>query len=188
MNRHKVELKVDGIKIVGEVYLPRSGGPHPGLVLCHGIPSGNHKNPDDGGYPALAERFVDEGFVVMIFNFRGAGLSEGHFDIMGWTRDLNAGLDFFCAYDSVDKERISVMAFSGGAMVAVYAVARDERVKALVSCCCPVRIRQLRRTRTSSATGRLTPSAPEPRTRPISNATRGRKTSWSCRGWLLTVR
>jgi fermentation-respiration switch protein FrsA (DUF1100 family) len=133
-------LKVDGLKIVGEVYFPRSGGPHPGLVLCHGIPSGNPKNPDDGGYPALAERFIDDGFVVMIFNFRGAGLSEGHFDIMGWTRDLNAGLDFFCAYDSVDKERISVMAFSGGAMVAVYAVARDERVKALVSCCCPVRI------------------------------------------------
>ena len=140
MNRNKVELKVDGLKIVGEVFSPDSDGPHPALMLCHGIPSGNPKNPDDGGYPLLAERFVNEGFAVMIFNFRGAGLSEGHFDIMGWTRDLNAALDCFYDYDGVDKQRVSVMAFSGGAMVAIYTVARDERVKALVSCCCPVSI------------------------------------------------
>ncbi|MFC1999116.1 alpha/beta hydrolase family protein [Chloroflexota bacterium] len=140
MNRDKVELKVDGLKIVGEVFSPSSDGPHPALMLCHGIPSGNPKNPDDGGYPLLAERFVAEGFIVMIFNFRGAGLSEGHFDILGWTRDLNAALDYFCDYDGVDKTRVSVMAFSGGAMVGVYVTARDERIQALVSCCCPVSI------------------------------------------------
>ena len=76
----------------------------------------------------------------MIFNFRGAGLSEGHFDIMGWTRDLSVALDFFCDYDGVDKMRISVMAFSGGAMTAIYVTAQDERIKALVSCCSPVSI------------------------------------------------
>ncbi len=140
MNREKVELRVDALNVIGEVFSPQSDGPHPALVLCHGIPSGNPKNPDDGGYPALAERFVGQGFIVMIFNFRGAGLSEGHFDIMGWTRDLNAALDFICDFDGVDKTRISMMAFSGGAMVALYTVARDERIKALVSCCCPVRI------------------------------------------------
>ena len=140
LNRHTVELKVDGLEIIGAVFSPDSDGPHPALILCHGIPSGNPKNPDDGGYPLLAERFVAEGFAVMIFNFRGAGLSEGHFDIMGWTRDLNVALDYFYDYDGVDKQRISVMAFSGGAMVAVYTTARDERVKALVSCCCPVSI------------------------------------------------
>jgi alpha/beta superfamily hydrolase len=140
LNRHQVELKVDGLKIIGEVFSPQSDALHPGLLLCHGIPSGNPKNSDDGGYPLLAERFVEEGFIVMIFNFRGAGLSEGHFDIIGWTRDLNAAVDYLYEYDGVDKERISVMAFSGGAMVAVYVAARDERVKALVSCCCPVSI------------------------------------------------
>jgi len=140
LNRHTVELKVDGLKIIGEVFSPDSDGPHPGLMLCHGIPSGNPKNPNDGGYPALAQRFVAEGFAVMIFNFRGAGLSEGHFDIMGWTRDLNSALDYFCDYGGVDKERISVMAFSGGAMTSIYVTARDQRIKALVSCCSPVSI------------------------------------------------
>jgi len=140
LKREKVEFKIDGLNIVGEVFSPNSDGPHPALMLCHGIPSGNPKDPNDGGYPALAERFVAQGFAVMIFNFRGAGLSEGHFDVMGWTRDLNAALDYFCDYDGVDKERISVMAFSGGAMTAIYVTARDQRIKALVSCCSPVSI------------------------------------------------
>jgi dipeptidyl aminopeptidase/acylaminoacyl peptidase len=140
LKRQKVELTVDSLKLIGEVFSPNSDGPHPALMLCHGIPSGQSKDPNDGGYAALAECFVAEGFAVMIFNFRGAGLSEGHFDIMGWTRDMNAALDYFCNYDGVDKERVSVMAFSGGAMTAIYVTARDERIKALVSCCSPVSI------------------------------------------------
>jgi len=140
LNREKVKLKVDGLNIIGEVYSPDYDGSRPALMLCHGIPSGNPKKPDDGGYPLLAERFVAEGFIVMIFNFRGAGLSEGHFDIMGWTHDLNAALDYFCYCDGVDEERVSVVAFSGGAMTAIYVTARDQRIKALVSCCSPVSI------------------------------------------------
>ncbi|MBT3362624.1 MAG: alpha/beta fold hydrolase [Chloroflexi bacterium] len=140
MNQHKVELQVDGLNIVGEIFSPDIVGPHPALVLCHGIPSGNPKDPDDGGYHALARRYVGEGFIVMIFNFRGAGLSEGHFDILGWTRDLSAVLDYIYDYDGVDKTRLSVMGFSAGAKVSVYVAARDKRVSTLVSCCCPVRI------------------------------------------------
>ncbi|MDI6755740.1 MAG: hypothetical protein QME78_15250, partial [Thermodesulfobacteriota bacterium] len=87
MNVEKISWKCDGLKIMGEVYLPDGNKPSPALVLCHGIPA-KIKEPDDRGYPLLAESFCRQRFIVLIFNFRGAGLSEGNFDISGWTRDL----------------------------------------------------------------------------------------------------
>jgi predicted acyl esterase len=88
MKIEKVSWISDGLKIVGEFYAPENPAALlPALVLCHGIPA-KVKGPDDRGYPLLAEWFCREGFFVLIFNFRGAGLSEGNFDLLGWARDL----------------------------------------------------------------------------------------------------
>lgn len=143
MNKTDVSLKVDGLNIIGEVYSPEGSESHPALMLCHGIPNGSPRDPNDGGYPALAEKFCNEGFIVMIFNFRGAGLSDGNFDILGWTRDLDAAVDYLYDFNQVDKSRFSVMGFSGGAKVSVYVSAKDWRVSSLVSCCCPTRLSML---------------------------------------------
>ena len=87
----------------------------------------------------LAERFCSQGFVVLIFNFRGTGESEGNFDILGWTRDLEAAIDYLCRLDVVDKSRLSVMGFSGGALATVYCAAKDKRISSVVACACPAR-------------------------------------------------
>jgi alpha/beta superfamily hydrolase len=141
LDRIKVTLTVDGLKIAGEIfYPPLKTTRSPALIICHGIPSGNAKDPSDKGYPAVAEQFADLGFISMIFNFRGAGESEGNFDIFGWTRDLAAALDYISKLKEVDKNHISVMGFSGGAMVSIYVTARDKRIANLVSFCSPIRI------------------------------------------------
>ena len=93
----------------------------------------------DRGYPLLAERFCDHGFVVIIFNFRGSGESEGNFDILGWTRDLKGAVDYLYQLDIVDKSRLSVMGFSGGAATTIYLAAHDSRISSVVACACPAR-------------------------------------------------
>ena len=143
MEKTNVSLEVDGLKIIGEVYSPSGKGSYPALILCHGIPNGSPPTPGDKGYAGLAKRFCNEGFITMIFNFRGAGLSEGNFDMLGWARDLSAALDYLYDFDRVDRNRFSVMGFSGGAKVSVYVTAKDNRVSSLVSCCCPTRLSQL---------------------------------------------
>lgn len=99
------------------------------------------RTPDatDRGYPLLAERFSKDGFVSFIFNFRGTGESEGNFDMPGWTRDLKAAIDYLSQLDAVDKSRLSLMGFSGGAMASVYCAARDKRISSVVACACPAR-------------------------------------------------
>lgn len=130
------------MKITGELYLPHSRGNVPGLIICHGIPA-KMKGPEDRGYPLLAERFCREGFGVIIFNFRGAGASEGNFDILGWARDLERGVDYALGLPSLDRKKLYVMGFSGGAAVSIYVAAHRQGVAALVACASPAEFRDL---------------------------------------------
>ncbi len=143
MKQERISLQVDDIKLVGRLYWPqtRADKTYPALCLCHGIPA-RAPDPSDQGYAALAERFSAEGFMVLIFNFRGAGESEGNFDILGWSRDLEAMLGLLYEQEQVDSSRLSVMGFSGGAAVSVYVAARDQRICSLVTCASPARFSQ----------------------------------------------
>ena len=135
----RVKLEVDGLRLAAEVYLPSGKGTHPALCICHGVPAKRTPDSTDRGYPLLAERFCGEGFVVFIFNFRGTGESEGNFDMLGWTRDLEAAINYLFQLDAVDKSRLSLMGFSGGAMASVYCAANNKRVSSVVACACPAK-------------------------------------------------
>ena len=135
----KVSLEVESLHLAAEIYLPGGKGPHPAICICHGVPAKRTPDSTDRGYPLLAERFSKEGFVAFIFNFRGTGESEGNFDMLGWTQDLKAAIDYLLQLDAVDRSRLSLMGFSGGAMASVYCAANDKRISSVVACACPAR-------------------------------------------------
>jgi fermentation-respiration switch protein FrsA (DUF1100 family) len=132
-----VVLRVDGISIAGRLFLPDKEIHYPVVCLCHGAPSGNPPDPGDGGYPALAERICREGFAVFIFNFRGTGDSGGNMDILGWTRDLQAVIDYLRSLPDTGGSNLALVGFSAGAAVSVYVASRDKRVSGVAACACP---------------------------------------------------
>jgi len=136
MHTEVVTLEVDGLNIVGQFYLPAGRMPYPTVCVCHGIPAGI-PDPNDRGYALLAEQICRQGFAVLIFNFRGTGDSGGNLDILGWSRDLKAVIDYLCTLPEVDKSRLSLLGFSGGAAVSIYVAAQDDRVSSVVACACP---------------------------------------------------
>lgn len=146
MREEPLVLKIEGFDIVGALYIPEGRGRRPGLIISHGIPAGI-QDPQDRGYPALAERFCGEGFLTAIFNFRGCGLSGGDFEIRGWTRDLAAVTDHVLGRPELDKSSLSLMGFSGGAAVSVYQGAREKRVTAVAACSCPAVFERFREER-----------------------------------------
>lgn len=133
-----VGLSVETFRIVGQLYLPDdvASPSYPTVCVCHGIPSGI-PDPNDRGYPLLAENICGQGFAVFIFNFRGSGLSGGNFNLLGWTRDLGAAIDYLWTLDGVDRTRLCLLGFSGGAAVSIYVSAHDHRVSAVAACACP---------------------------------------------------
>jgi dienelactone hydrolase len=67
---HPAAMKVlhipsHGVLINGLVYSPGGAGPHPTLVICHGLP-GNEKNLD------LAQAVRRAGWNAVTFNYRGS--------------------------------------------------------------------------------------------------------------------
>ncbi|MCP4682262.1 MAG: alpha/beta fold hydrolase [Desulfobacterales bacterium] len=137
MIKEKITLDVEGIKIVGELYLPDNNSTHATVCVCHGIPSGNPPDPADGGYPLLAEKICRQGLAVFIFNFRGTGASGGNLDLFAWTRDLKAVIDYLYSSQHVDKSRLTLLGFSGGAAVSIYVAAQDSRISSVAACACP---------------------------------------------------
>ena len=135
MRTEEVHLEADGLRLAGELRIP-SPDVYPALCICHGIPA-TPPDPNDRGYALLAERFCRAGFVTLIFNFRGTGKSQGNLDLPGWSRDLRAALDFLCKVNGVDKARLCLLGFSGGAAVSVHVAAHDARVSSVVTCACP---------------------------------------------------
>jgi len=133
-----VALEVDGSRIAGQLYLPGRGDPtpYPTVCLCHGIPSGN-PDPGDRGYPLLAEKIRHEGLAAFFFNFRGTGVSGGNLDILGWTRDLKAAIDYLCTLPEVDRSHLSLLGFSGGAAVSICVASYDTRISSVITCACP---------------------------------------------------
>jgi alpha/beta superfamily hydrolase len=132
-----ITLKADSIDITGQLYQPSDRNSYPTVCVCHGIPSGNPPDPNDRGYPELAERICHEGFNVFIFNFRGTGASSGNFDILGWTRDLKVVIDYLWTLSEVDRSHLSLLGFSGGAAVSVYVASQDDRISRVTACACP---------------------------------------------------
>jgi len=136
MQTRPVALEVDGLNIVGQLYLPDGDAPYPTVCVCHGIPA-KIADLTNRGYALLAEQICRHGFAVLIFNFRGKGKSGGNLDILGWVRDLKAAIDYLSALSEVDKSRLYLLGFSGGAAVSVYLAAQDKRLSAVAAGACP---------------------------------------------------
>lgn len=136
MKRELVYFQSDGLKLKGQLFIP-DATPSPVLCLCHGMPRSGTADTNDRGYAGLAEMFAEEGFLTVIFNFRGSGESEGNFDIRGWARDLKVVLNHIYNMKEVDQRKIFMMGFSAGAAVSIYVAAQDKRVASIVACACP---------------------------------------------------
>ena len=122
----------DGLALKGFLHRPGSAGKHPGIVLCHGF-GGSCRG---AGHPELAKALEQSGYVVLRFDFRGCGQSEGRRGeviVDEEIVDLRHAIDFLEKESSVEAARIGVIGASLGGSVAIEAAARDARVKLCVA-------------------------------------------------------
>jgi len=144
VQRQDFRVNSNGIRLATSLFVPPWSGPHPGLVLCHGMPAGpqigvvvSSLSEGDIEYPTLAEWCAWEGFATVIFNFRGTGQSEGNFHHLGWAIDLDAILSWFIERPELDPGRIVLLGSSLGAAVAIYVAAQRQEVGGVVSFASP---------------------------------------------------
>lgn len=131
-----VVLDAVGVRLRGHLARPAAPARY-GLVLCHGFPSGPRGAAKSAEtYPDLADRLAaDAGWVVLSFNFRGTGDSEGDFSIGGWLTDLRTAIDHLLDAEGVDG--VWLAGFGNGGALAICAAAEDERVAGVATMAAP---------------------------------------------------
>ncbi|MFV8050359.1 alpha/beta hydrolase [Mycobacterium sp. 48b] len=114
--------------------LPAGPGPHPAVVLAHGL-GATHEMM----LAQYEQHFAASGIATLAFDYRHTGASEGlprqRFSIRRQCRDVHAALDHVRAHPDVDATRLGLWGTSLGAMNVVRVAAeRTDIAVAIVQC------------------------------------------------------
>ncbi len=134
IGKQPVSFPCQQVQCAGELWMPpaQANGAKPALiVMAHGF--GALK---EWGLPAFAERFVQAGHAVMLFDYRGFGASGGQprrvVDGEAHVQDWLSAVDAMARRTDIDTKRIGIWgsSYSGGHVLKV-AAQRPGIVKAV---------------------------------------------------------
>jgi uncharacterized protein len=128
-----LHIPTHGVLINGLVYQPSGPGPHPTLVICHGLP-GNEKNLD------LAQAVRRAGWNAVTFNYRGSWGSPGAFHFSQNLEDADAVLAYLrdpanANQLGIDTHRIAIAGHSMGGWVVVHTASHDHALIGAIIIC-----------------------------------------------------
>ena len=144
----------EGCKLVGDLYRPadlQSGDTRAGIVLRPGAPRGPAGSGDTRagivlchGYTGVKDLYLPDnarvlteaGYMVLAFDYKGWGESEGpRTRLAPYSRvaDVQAALTFLGAQPQVDEKRLGIYGTSYGGATVVWTGAIDRRVRCIVS-------------------------------------------------------
>jgi pimeloyl-ACP methyl ester carboxylesterase len=124
-----IQFESHGALINAQIYRPPGDGPHPTVLLSHGLP-GNEQNLD------LAQVMRRAGWTVVTYHFRGSWGSGGTYSLKNGVEDAEAILAQLkdparAAELGVDPKHIVVMGHSYGGYVSGRAAAETTGVEAV---------------------------------------------------------
>ena len=135
MTEQAVTFPSAGLKLSGVVHVPRGLKPserRAAFLVLHGF--GSNKTSSNTMQPTKV--LSDLGYVVLRFDMRGCGESEGEFGrviCLEQVEDTRNALTFLAQHPAVDPQRIALIGSSFGGAVAIYTGGVDQRVAAVIS-------------------------------------------------------
>lgn len=128
-----VQIPCGSLILEGALHEVGSSSPGPAAVVCHPHPLYGG-DMDNNVVVAVAEALAGAGIVALRFNFRGTGGSGGAFGGGAAEReDVDAALAFLAGQRGVDGDRLGLVGYSFGALVALGASPGAARALVAVS-------------------------------------------------------
>jgi dipeptidyl aminopeptidase/acylaminoacyl peptidase len=116
------------LKVGAKLFWPEGKGPFPGVIYNHDGVKGLSTSTI-----ARCQELAQQGYAVMAPTYRGEDGSDGEVEVAkGEVDDVLNALDSFRNMSRVDPKRIAFVGTSHGALVSLLAVAKTDKVKALV--------------------------------------------------------
>jgi dienelactone hydrolase len=162
VQRESITIWSQGVRLAGDIYKPGNLGATeklPGIIMVPGW-GGSKKNLEKNYTP----HFAEQGFVVLAFDFKGWGESDGPLVTLeplpeteeaaeltlkathireivnpfSMSEDVRAALNYLGAEPGVMPDNLGIWGTSMGGGLALVMAATDDRIKALVSQMGPV--------------------------------------------------
>lgn len=134
MNRYDVEFPgAHGTILRGWLYLPKEPvGRKPAVVMTHGFSATKEMSIDQ-----FAEIFYQDGFVVLLYDHRNFGASDGEprqmINTWAQARDMRYAITWLANRSEIDAKRIAVFGSSLSSDEAILVGAVDPRVSAVIA-------------------------------------------------------
>ncbi|MCU0823319.1 MAG: CocE/NonD family hydrolase [Leptospira sp.] len=119
----------DGTKITGNLFQPKSGvGPYPAIIFVNSWALNEYE------YIVPAAKLAKKGFVVLSYNTRGFGTSEGKINVAGPKdmEDLSSAIDYLERVAPVN-DKIGIAGISYGAGISLLGATKEPRIKTAVA-------------------------------------------------------
>ena len=133
--KRAVEFYSEGFKLCGDIYVPNdipTGERRSGILLCHG-----YTGVKDLYLPDNARVLNEAGYVVMTFDYKGWGESEGkspnRLAPHSRVADVQAAMTFLGLQPEVNEDNIGIYGTSYGGATVSWVGAIDQRAKCIVS-------------------------------------------------------
>ncbi|MEJ2240259.1 MAG: alpha/beta fold hydrolase [Gemmatimonadales bacterium] len=128
---------VGGNELAGTLTLPRTGGPHPAVVLVSGSGAQDRNETVMGHRPflVLSDHLTRNGIAVLRFDDRGVGGSTGDFATAtseDFATDVMASINYLMGREDIAHGRIGVVGHSEGALIAPMVAVRSDDVAFIV--------------------------------------------------------
>jgi dienelactone hydrolase len=131
VDEHVVEFEVDGQKIVGTLALPVGVKSPPVILILHGFAPLRDglpiKGTHEGFFSRPARLWAERGFASLRISTRGAGGSDGALEDMTFETRISetlAALSWLSQQPNVDHNRIGIVGYNQGAVMAAAAAGR----------------------------------------------------------------
>lgn len=120
-------------RLAGRLLLPAGKGPHPAVVLIHGLGRFTRNMVPF----AIGDLLASRGIAVLAYDKRGVGESSGEDrsiqSRVSVVADVLAGVEFLSGRPDIDPDRIGLFGISQGAGVAPMAAAQSDQIAFIVS-------------------------------------------------------
>lgn len=130
-----VSFEVDGQSVIGTLALPVGVETAPVVLMLHGFTGSRNElavtGTEEGVFSRTARLWAERGVASLRIDFRGSGDSDGAWEdttFSGQIEDALAAVDWLANEPRVDGERIAVLGWSQGGLVASATSAGDPRV------------------------------------------------------------